>query len=142
MGSVNTGRLEAFSGNEWGTVCKSGWVKPNGIVACRELGFPGLKFSMGDINFVPPGSGKITYNNVGCIGDESQLSKCLNNFGEWPEDCSHYYDMALVCNKSNYVFFNLWNIQSLSKRLSKANIYKYINIGHMTNRKIRISVGI
>ena len=102
MGSVNIGRLEVFSGDEWGTVCKRGWVKENGVVACRELGFPGLKFSMGNLNFVPPGSGKITYKNLGCIGDESQLSKCVNNFDESLVDCAHYLDMGLVCNKSNY----------------------------------------
>lgn len=114
--SANIGRLEAFTAGEWGTVCLNGWTKENGAVACRELGFPGLKFLLPGHNYVPSGDGKVAYNALGCYGNEDHLSKCVSNFGE---SCQHYMDMGIVCNKSNFLFiFN----ESFS------NVIKWISV--------------
>ena len=98
MNSAHVGRLEAFADSKWGTVCMNGWTHENGVVACRELGFPpGLKSSLRGHNNVIPGNGIISYNSLGCQGNENQLSKCANNFGE---TCLFYQDIGIVCNKS------------------------------------------
>ncbi|XP_071486160.1 scavenger receptor cysteine-rich domain superfamily protein-like [Diadema antillarum] len=43
--SSDRGRIEIFHENRWGTICNNNWSRKEALVACRQLGFPGVAIS-------------------------------------------------------------------------------------------------
>ncbi|ANQ10419.1 Uncharacterized protein PCOAH_00050630 [Plasmodium coatneyi] len=100
------GRLEMFYNGSFGSVCSEGWVKEGEKIACRELGYTGLKgngFShhpctnIAGENLCGHDADKINAVNVKCKGDEKSLQNCAH---ETHEDiyCSHDEDIILGCS--------------------------------------------
>ena len=80
---------------EWGTVCDDGWSNIDGIVACRQLGFPYLRLNIS--TYFEQGTGQIWLDNLICTGFEDRLIDCPHNeFGN--HDCSHSEDAGLLCD--------------------------------------------
>ena len=99
VGSLpSEGRLEVYINGHWGTVCGDYWSYNNTRVACRQLGYTGVKTSFTPGPFSPSGlnSQRIWLNNVRCTGNESQLIYCSHN-GYGIEDCSHSQDVGIHC---------------------------------------------
>ena len=96
----NSGRLEVYYENEWGTVCDDAFDMNDAIVACRQLGFAGVTsfFSVGNYAdaIVPH---YIWLDNVECFGTETRLDECGHN-GWGSENCGHSEDIILVCSTS------------------------------------------
>ena len=92
------GRLEIYHVGQWGTVCNDYWDFKDGLVVCRQLGYPGLdnvmdasnKFEVGDY------STPILLDNVQCNGTEKKLIDCEHS-GLTSHNCGHSEDVAVVC---------------------------------------------
>ncbi|MFN3201073.1 MAG: scavenger receptor cysteine-rich domain-containing protein [Bradymonadia bacterium] len=89
------GRIEVYANGTWGTVCDDRWDRLNAEVACRQLGFPGVRVA--DYDAVPGANGQPTWlDDVECVGDEARLFDCPNA-GLGIENCSHNEDVAITC---------------------------------------------
>ncbi|XP_071486134.1 scavenger receptor cysteine-rich domain superfamily protein-like [Diadema antillarum] len=93
VGGHDYGRLEIFHNDEWGTICNDGWSTNEALVACRQLGFPGVAIAS---SYYGIGDGPIHLDDVSCTGYESQLINCSNN-GWGIHNCQHYDDVGIQC---------------------------------------------
>ncbi|MFT6820548.1 MAG: hypothetical protein ACJATT_004376 [Myxococcota bacterium] len=91
------GRLEVFSGGEWGTVCHNRFNQPETAVACRQLGsstgsaFRGTAFS--DTSTAP-----IFLGFLGCTGEEDRLVDCRTAVPFGATGCTHASDIEINCD--------------------------------------------
>ena len=100
------GRVEIYHLGQWGTVCNDFWDFKDGLVVCRQLGYPGLdnvmdastKFEIGTT------STPIILDNVQCNGTEERLIDC-NHAGALTHNCGHSEDVAVVCNTEGKTLF-------------------------------------
>ena len=92
---VNTGRVEVYYNNTWGTVCDDGWNLNDAAVVCRQLGFPGAISSSCCAAF-GQGTGPIWLDDVRCTGSETSLSSCSHR-GWGRHRCAHYEDAGVIC---------------------------------------------
>ena len=97
---MNTGRVEIYYNNTWGTVCDDGWSLNDATVVCRELGFPGAN-SSSCCGAFGQGTGTIWLNDVQCTGSETRLSSCSNP-GWGIHNCSHGNDAGVNCQGEYY----------------------------------------
>ncbi|XP_063406062.1 deleted in malignant brain tumors 1 protein-like [Mytilus trossulus] len=87
------GRLEIYYKGEWGTLCDNQFENGDAEVACRQLGYcSGLQLPSNKVN---DGMGTIWFNNVNCVGSESNLLNCTYNQDISP--CRHYHDVGIHC---------------------------------------------
>ena len=86
------GRVEIFYNNTWGTVCDNHWSLNDGLVVCRQLGYPGVLSVYKRAHF-GEGTGPILFDNLRCKGTESNLTQCPN--GE--VNCDHSEDAGVTC---------------------------------------------
>ena len=93
---VNTGRVEVYYNNIWGTVCDDGWDQNDAAVACRELGFPGA-ISFSCCAAFGQGTGTIWLDDVRCTGNETSLSTCSHHSWGRLRSCSHREDAGVSC---------------------------------------------
>ncbi|XP_071505154.1 neurotrypsin-like [Diadema antillarum] len=72
------GRVEVYSGGQWGTVCSdSYWSDTDAQVVCRQLGF-----ESGTTSYANYGSTQglpVLLTSVICYGSEDKLSDCYHN---------------------------------------------------------------
>ena len=98
---INSGRVEVYYSNTWGTVCDNGWDLNDAAVVCRELGFPGAVSSFCCAAF-GQGTGTIWLDRVRCTGSETSLSSCSHP--GWERDyCNHYEDAGVLCQRKNCI---------------------------------------
>ena len=89
------GRVDIFHRGTWGTVCDDNWDLNDAKVACRQLGFPGVKDILVGRD-VQDGQGKIWLTEVSCTGSEPRLQNCTH--GGWGKaNCYHSEDAGVKC---------------------------------------------
>eukprot|EP01084_Bolivina_argentea_P126297 223655_1 len=88
----NSGRIEVFHNDIWGTVCDDAFGITDAIVVCRQLGF-----THGVVIYPLYGIGQIWLDQVGCTGTELKISDCSHN-GWGIHDCSHSEDVGVSCS--------------------------------------------
>uniref|UniRef100_A0A8C7F888 Scavenger receptor cysteine-rich domain-containing group B protein-like n=1 Tax=Oncorhynchus kisutch TaxID=8019 RepID=A0A8C7F888_ONCKI len=92
------GRVEMFSGAEWGTVCDDAWDMPDAQVVCRQLGCGEAATARVEA-FFGPGSGTILLDNLKCSGSEASLQQCSHISWE-VHNCDHSEDAGVTCSLS------------------------------------------
>jgi len=87
------GRIEIFTGNEWGTLCGHYWWdnQKGAENICKQLGYSGgTMYTAGD------GTGIIAAGNRLCNGGEKTIFDCPLMRAEL-QDCSHAHDQGVEC---------------------------------------------
>ncbi|KAL3870551.1 hypothetical protein ACJMK2_038604 [Sinanodonta woodiana] len=94
------GRLEVNYNGTWGTVCVDHFDTKDGVVVCRQLGYPGTGVITKSNAFFGPGSGSgsgpIWLDDLECTGLENNLIKCGHR-GWGRSDCAHTKDASVIC---------------------------------------------
>ena len=90
------GRVEIFYNDTWGTVCDNNWSLNDGLVVCRQLGYPGVLRVYKRAHF-GEGTGPILFDNLICKGTEDNLTQCPN--GE--VNCDHSEDAGVTCARES-----------------------------------------
>ncbi|XP_042372817.1 scavenger receptor cysteine-rich domain-containing group B protein-like, partial [Plectropomus leopardus] len=92
------GRVEMYSGSEWGTVCDDAWDLPDAKVVCRQLGCGEATAARGEA-FFGPGTGTILMDNLKCKGMETTLQNC-SHIPSDVHNCDHFEDAGVICSLS------------------------------------------
>lgn len=96
------GRVEICFNRAWGTICDSGFGEAEADVVCRQID---SQFAYAHGHSSPlrgaafgEGSGPIFIDNLGCSGQEAELSECptLSMIGF--HQCDHSLDAGVICN--------------------------------------------
>ncbi|XP_066524958.1 scavenger receptor cysteine-rich type 1 protein M130-like [Hoplias malabaricus] len=94
-GSRCSGRVEAFNGETWSTVCDAGFDQQDAEVVCRELGCGRPVEVLGAAAF-GRGDDQVWSEELQCRGNESQISFCQTS-SSLKHNCSHDSDVGVVC---------------------------------------------
>lgn len=90
------GRVEVCFHGKWGTVCDDLWGEEEAQVVCRQLGFTDEDgVAIGSAGF-GQGEGPILFDNLECIGNETDLLSCPND-GIAVHNCFHSEDASVSC---------------------------------------------
>ena len=96
------GRVEILYQGIWGTICDDGWDDTDATVVCRELGFLNGK-AIGQAQF-RSGSGPVWLSQIGCYGNENNLSHCVHSGAGNVGICSHSQDAGVECRIDSKYF--------------------------------------
>ncbi|XP_056011221.1 deleted in malignant brain tumors 1 protein-like [Ostrea edulis] len=99
-GTTNSGRVEVFHNNQWGTICDDGWGIKEATVICRMLGKPtGVAVPLSN-SYYGAGSNQIWIDDLECAGNETNIGMC--NHKPWGvNDCDHTEDASVMCLTAN-----------------------------------------
>ncbi|XP_041369837.1 deleted in malignant brain tumors 1 protein-like [Gigantopelta aegis] len=112
--TANSGRVEMFYNNSWGTVCDDFWSTADAQVICRMLGKPSAGAQPRGSAFFGQGSGKIILDDVKCLGNEASINLCQHRL--WgTSNCRHSEDAGVVCQGIQNVKVRLVNGSSTSE---------------------------
>ncbi len=97
-GSNSRGRVEAFVGGRWGTVCDDNFGNEEARVICRQLGQPWTTATaVGYAYFGANTALPIVMDELRCTGTESFLQSCVY---DTLHDCYHSEDAGVICTGS------------------------------------------
>ncbi|XP_062572436.1 deleted in malignant brain tumors 1 protein-like [Saccostrea cucullata] len=99
-GTSNSGRVEVYHNNQWGTICDDGFGIQEATVVCRSLGKPtGVVVPLAN-SYYGAGSGSIWIDDIDCAGNETNLGACSHK--PWGvNDCDHTEDASVMCLSTN-----------------------------------------
>ena len=93
--SAGEGRVEVYLNGEWGTVCDDNWDINDATVACQQLGHLRAVSALGG-SYFGEGSDPIWYDNVDCVGNETNIAQCSHS-GIGLHNCNHSQDAGVIC---------------------------------------------
>ena len=92
----NTGRVELYIDNEWGSICDDGWSNEDAKVVCHQLGYPSEgAVAIGDA-YYGEGSGPIVLRRMECEGTEDTIANCSFE-GPYYTYCYHSAVASVNC---------------------------------------------
>ena len=103
------GRVEVCHNQQWGTICRDNWSDNSTQVICDQLGYSG------DYSYTTPSyysfgstSNPIVYNDVDCVGDETNIASCSKSTDT--TGCYHSTDIGVRCFckcNTHYIYSNI-----------------------------------
>ncbi|KAI6658615.1 Scavenger receptor cysteine-rich protein type 12 isoform X1 [Oopsacas minuta] len=95
--SDNQGTVEIYVNGTWGLVCDDSWDMADGLVACRELGYPSVLATFHENHFNHDTTTPIFMDDLACIGDEMLLSACEFS-GYFNHNCFTFEAAGVNCS--------------------------------------------
>ncbi|XP_063406364.1 neurotrypsin-like [Mytilus trossulus] len=96
LSQSRSGVVQIEKDGQVGTICSDGFTLEDARVVCREAGFGQSGIAIPTLEHIyGPGTGKIHYNELGCIGNETTLSNCKHRDFV---DCVHTEDVGVICD--------------------------------------------
>ncbi|XP_052266954.1 scavenger receptor cysteine-rich domain superfamily protein-like isoform X1 [Dreissena polymorpha] len=96
--SQQSGRVEVFHNDAWGTVCDDSFDDVEAKVICRMLGFGTSNAKSLTGAYYGEGQGKIVVDDMNCQGEEVDISDCKSRPWGTSNTCHHNEDAAVECN--------------------------------------------
>ncbi|XP_052262075.1 uncharacterized protein LOC127865958 isoform X2 [Dreissena polymorpha] len=96
--SQQSGRVEVFHNDAWGTVCDDNFDDMEAKVICRMLGFGTSNAKSLTGAYYGEGQGKIVVDDMYCQGEEVDISDCKSRPWGTSNTCHHSEDAAVECN--------------------------------------------
>ena len=99
----DSGRVQVFYNNTWGTVCSETWDNLDAMIVCRMLGFntsasSALPTNVGSQFGSASQLAPIWLSNIQCTGTESSLNSCLQaTVGNHTCVIGHTQDAGVYC---------------------------------------------
>lgn len=96
----NEGRVEIYSGGQWGAIGHNDWDINDATVVCKQLGFPSALHAK-NYSVFGAGTGPIFLTNVQCTGSETELNDCIAIYDT--ENSSHNKTAGVICQNVRLV---------------------------------------
>ncbi|XP_072016975.1 scavenger receptor cysteine-rich domain superfamily protein-like [Amphiura filiformis] len=91
-----TGVIEILFNNQWGSICSDNWSAREGTVACKQLGYCGLRSAMKGLEVPRSGTTTMHWQKVNCTGTETRLRECDYKTGSY--GCNGAaFEAAVMC---------------------------------------------
>lgn len=92
-----SGTIQVTKNGVLGTICDDHFNKADAQVVCRMLGSKGGVAAPTSEGVFPPGTGKILYDELNCVGTEQSIEQCTSSA---INDCFHSEDAGVICDSS------------------------------------------
>ena len=94
----NAGNVEIYHNGSWGSICNQRVDQGDGLVICRQLGYPNVINITHTAWFGANGYIMTWLTNISCTGNESKVTDCPRQYGwESPSACQESNQISVWC---------------------------------------------
>lgn len=90
--------MEIYHISSWGSICNANVTLADGLVICRQLGFPDVVKAFHTATFGQTKYIRTWLTNINCTGNETKVTQCTSAYG-WgnPVLCDEHDQISVQC---------------------------------------------